>query len=219
MQFWNKSMERTCCLLCLLLMAIGVLIGKWFITVRDLSQERCEMIWLEERIKIFEGVRYEENEPNSEMKEANRLEERVEELQPRLDPILRKKVVATVMINSKIYGLSPSLIIHLICRETVPPFNPFSKSRKDAIGLMQIMYKVHKKIIPELAELKSTKLYHIDNNIKFGCMILRDYITSSKNLDEALKKYVGGDLEEYVNDICRMMAEYEVGKYEDEEGT
>lgn len=142
--------------------------------------------------------------------ETSRLDRRIGKLQPRLDPVTRRRILQSVYDHCG--DLSPSLVVHLICRETVPPFNPLSKSGKDAIGLMQVRYEVHRKSIPELAELRPTELYHIDNNIKFGCMILRSYIASSRTLDEALKKYVGGNLKKYVDDICRLMAEYEVGK-------
>jgi len=205
---WNDLKQGAFWWMCSLLGAIVVLIVVQYNITKDLEQKQCEVVRLEERIedlKITKDVKL------AEM--VNRhLENRAEMLQPRLDPVLREKIVTTVMENSETYGLSPSLVLHLICRETVPRFSPLSKSSKDAIGLMQVRYEVHKKDIPELAKLKPVELYHIDNNIKFGCMILRKYIDSTETLSQALKRYVGGDLKGYVNDICRMMAEYEVEK-------
>jgi len=137
---------------------------------------------------------------------------RIQALQPKLDPTLRTKIANAILDNSKKYKLSPSLILHLICRES--GFNPLAKSSKDAIGLMQVRYKVHVKDMPELAKIKEEEFYHIDNNIKIGCQILRKYIDSKKSLDKALKKYVGGEVKGYVADIYRMMAEWEQGKNE-----
>ena len=140
------------------------------------------------------------------------IESRIQSLQPRLDSILRTEIANAILKYSSKYKLSPSLILHLICRETIPRFNPLSKSSKDAIGLMQVRYEVHIKDIPELANIKTEELYHIDNNIKFGCQILRKYIDATEFLDKALKKYVGGEVKGYVEDIYRMMAEWEQEK-------
>ncbi len=215
----NELKQDSFWLICILLFLIAVLIYIRFGTIHALFQTQCEIVWFEK----CEVVRLEERIKDLEMKqmlplettEDCLLEERIKELQPRLDPALRTQIVTAIMKYSEIYKLSPSLITALIWRETIPHFSPLSRSRKGAIGLMQVMYEVHKELIPGLNELKPTELYHIDNNVKYGCTILRDCIASTKNLREALKCYVGGDLEKYVNDIFRSMAEYEVKKYRD----
>lgn len=158
-----------------------------------------------------ETIKYLERElGTAEQAEMLLLEKRIAKLQPKLDPAVRKDIIEAVYRHRG--DLSPSLVVHLICRETVPRFNPLSRSTKGAIGLMQVRYKIHVKDIPELAKIKLEELYHIDNNIKFGCWILRGYIDSTKSLDKALRKYVGGEVSGYVADIYRLMVEYEVNK-------
>lgn len=146
--------------------------------------------------------------------ELKKIKKRINSLQPNLDPAIVQAIAKSIVTNSHVCKLPPSLITHLIYKETIPPFNPLSKSTKGAIGLMQIMYDVHKKKIPELAKLKPKELFYIENNIKFGCQILRGYLDTSKTVSQALKKYVGGDVEGYVSGILELMAEYEVQNYQ-----
>ncbi len=151
---------------------------------------------------------------NERDEELVRIERRIEELQPRLDPTVRAKIARAVLRESAQFGLSPSLVLHLIYRETLPAFNPMSRSKSGAVGLMQIMFDVHKKSISGLEELGKEGLYAIDENVHYGCWILRGYIDKSKSLEEALKRYVGGDHDRYVRDIFRAMAEFEVRRNE-----
>ena len=140
------------------------------------------------------------------------IDARIGELQPKLDLILRMSIAVAVVKYSEENRLSPSLVVHLICRETIPRFNVLSKSGKGAIGLMQIMYEVQKKENAEMAKLGVEEMYHVDNNVRFGCQILRWYIDSEGSLDKGLMKYVGGSPTSYTNDIYKLMAEYEVEK-------
>ena len=88
-------------------------------------------------------------------------------------------------------------------------FNPFLRSSKGACGLMQVMYKVHEKMLKETG-VNGYTIYHIDNNINAGCRILKDCIKKSKSISEALKRYVGGDQKSYINDIFSLMVEWEL---------
>ena len=140
---------------------------------------------------------------------ALRIEARIRQLQPKLDYLVVDEITSAILEASKRFDLSPSLVLHLIYRETLPPFNPLSTSKIGAIGLMQIRYEVHSKEIPALAALTKDGLYRINENVHFGCMILRKYIDMSDSLDEALHRYVGGPDGKYVNFIYKSMAEYE----------
>ena len=162
------------------------------ITVNEL-EDKLDLFVLEKEIELI------------------RIEERIKQLQPRLDPWTVNRIATAVVRESGVQELSSSLVLHLISVETVPKFNPLSRSKKGAIGLMQIMYKVHSKEDEELAKLKPEDLYHIDKNVHFGCKILRKYMDASDSLTKALERYVGGKNDGYVNAIFRGMAEFEVG--------
>jgi hypothetical protein len=74
------------------------------------------------------------------------------------------------------------------------------RSKAGAVGLMQIMVKAHKDKLKEM-KITAEEAYHIDNNIKLGCWIFREYFNSGNDIKKTLLKYVGGNHEQYVEDI------------------
>jgi hypothetical protein len=119
-------------------------------------------------------------------------------LQPRLDPALATSISESVLKYSQEYKLPPELIIHIINRES--RFRPLVRSKAGAVGLMQIMTKAHKDKLKEMG-ITPQEAYHIDNNIKLGCWIFREYFNSGNDIKKTLLRYVGGNHEKYVEDI------------------
>ncbi len=119
-------------------------------------------------------------------------------LQSRLDPVLARQVADAIQLYSNEYKLPPELVIHLLNRES--RFRPMVRSKAGAVGLMQIMTKAHPEKLKEM-NIKPEEAYHIDNNIKLGCWIFREYFDKEKDIEKALKRYVGGNHETYVKDI------------------
>lgn len=130
-------------------------------------------------------------------------------LQPKLDPLIAIEI-ATVIINEcEIKSIDPALVTALIYIESV--FDPFAKSNKDAIGLMQIRYEAWK----ESPLLKNNdinareSLFWLDKNIKAGINILKKYyVKSGCDIRYALYRYNTGKTDkpntwqmEYVNKI------------------
>jgi len=135
-----------------------------------------------------------------------RVEGRIQELRPRLDPALRLNIADAIIRHSKEHGLSNSLVLHLIYVES--RFNPLATSKAGAAGLMQIMPKVWKIKLEENGVKQPFELYYIDPNIRVGCEILA-LCLKDRTLVEGLEKYVGGKQEKYIRDIFRLMAEWE----------
>jgi len=150
----------------------------------------------------------------SDIRVLSKINSHIELLEPSLDPNVRMIISKAIEKWCNKYNLSYSLVTNLIYAETLPKFNIFSKSPKDCVGLMQINFKVHKKEIEEMKNLKVEDLYHIDTNIKFGCMILRGYIDKSNSPTAALRKYVGGTDLKYIHLIYEKMALWEINNYE-----
>jgi len=119
-------------------------------------------------------------------------------LQPRLDPQLANSISEAVLKYSHEYKLPPELIIHIMNRES--RFRPLVRSSAGAVGLMQIMTKAHKDKLKEMG-ITPEEAYHIDNNIKLGCWIFREYFNSGNDIKKTLLRYVGGNHEKYVEDI------------------
>ena len=121
-----------------------------------------------------------------------------------LDEEMAEKIARTILSKCKACSLPPSLVVHLIFRES--SFNQMAVSSAGAIGLMGIMQKYH----PEKCESFSrNQLFSIETNLDIGCRILREFIDGSGSLEEALQKYVGKSHRTYAGDIFRLMAEYE----------
>lgn len=95
---------------------------------------------------------------------------------------------------SKDYNLDPYLIYSLI--KTESKFNPYAKSHKGALGLMQITPKTGNYIANLLKEksFNENMLFNPEINIKYGCFYLSKLSNDFKgDLDLILAAYNGGE--------------------------
>jgi len=116
------------------------------------------------------------------------IENSIIQLNSNVNPIIVNQISKNVLKNSKKYNLSWKVIIAIIDIES--EFNRKAKNNK-CYGLMQINISAHYKKLREL-KLSKQDLFHIKHNINLGCIILKEYIKETKNLNKALKKYSGG---------------------------
>lgn len=92
------------------------------------------------------------------------------------------------------YDLDQNLVYSLIKVES--KFNPYAKSQKGAVGLMQITSGTGKYISSLLKEksYSDERLYDAETNIKYGCYymskLLKDF---NGNIDCMLAAYNGGE--------------------------
>ena len=99
---------------------------------------------------------------------------------------IRKEFLQTVWYESKRAGLDTALVLGLIQVES--NFRKFAVSVVGARGYMQVM--------PFWARLigdgDSSKLFHMQTNLRFGCVILRHYLDREKgDLFTGLGRYNG----------------------------
>ncbi len=111
---------------------------------------------------------------------SERLRQRMNEARVRLE------FLATLWYEAKRAGLEPALVLGLIQVES--GFRKYAVSAVGARGYMQIM--------PFWARLigdgDSAKLFHMQSNLRFGCVILRHYLDRERgNLTLALGRYNG----------------------------
>lgn len=98
----------------------------------------------------------------------------------------RKEFLQTVWYESKRAGLDPGLVLGLIQVESA--FRKFAVSRVGARGYMQVMPFWSRLI----GDGDAGKLFHMQTNLRFGCVILRHYIDRERgNLFMALGRYNG----------------------------
>lgn len=124
--------------------------------------------------------------------------------QPRIDPSIAKPIAEAVFKYSKKYKFPPELIISIIEQES--SFNQMSVSSASCVGLMQINSKMHPKKLIKLG-IKGAQVFHIDNNIHLGTVILYEYYDSTKTISGALQKYLGAANKEYILNILSSFAD------------
>ena len=142
-------------------------------------------------------------EDSTENKELKKLTNIIKKIQPKLDPVICNMIANTVIKYSNEYQLPPEFIICIIEQES--HFKLFSISSANCKGLMQINPAAHPEKLKKL-KIENGNIFHIDNNIHLGCMILREYYNKTKDIEKALVRYVGGNNQKYVNAILSSFA-------------
>ena len=98
----------------------------------------------------------------------------------------REELLQTVWYEAKRAGLEVSLVLGLITVES--NFRKYAISHAGARGLMQVM-PFWARVI---GDGDAGKLFHMQTNLRFGCVILRHYLEREKgNLYLALGRYNG----------------------------
>ena len=99
---------------------------------------------------------------------------------------IRKEFLQTVWYESKRAGLDVALVLGLIQIES--NFRKFAVSRVGARGYMQVM-PFWTRVI---GDGDAGKLFHMQTNLRFGCVILRHYLARDKgDLFMGLGRYNG----------------------------
>jgi len=102
------------------------------------------------------------------------------------DGLVRKEFLQTVWYEATRAGLDPTLVLGLI--EVESGFRKHAISVAGARGYMQVM-PFWSRVI---GDGDSSRLFHMQTNLRFGCVILRHYLDIEKgNLFLALGRYNG----------------------------
>ena len=109
---------------------------------------------------------------------------RLQKKKPNLET--RKEFLQTVWYESHRAGLDVTLVMGLIQVES--NFRKFAVSSAGALGYMQVMPFWTRSI----GDSDPGKLFHLQTNLRFGCVILRHYLDREKgDLFMALGRYNG----------------------------
>ena len=137
----------------------------------------------------------------------------IQEMQPRLDPIIIQQIAESVSKYSKKYGFPPEFVLAVMNRES--KLRPTLVSTANCKGLMQVNPPKHLEKLKALGlKENSPGIFYIDNNIKIGCQILREYYDSQNgDVSKALTRYVGGSHPSYVSDVMDKFTDLVLKKY------
>lgn len=112
------------------------------------------------------------------------MDQRLRPLKPDLQ--VRQEFLSTLWYEAKRAGLAPSLVLGLIQVES--NFRKFAVSSAGARGYMQVMPFWARQI----GDADHSKLFHMQTNLRFGCVILRHYLEREQgDLFMALGRYNG----------------------------
>lgn len=136
--------------------------------------------------------------------------QKTEDANPAVIKWMKERSVSPEHVLLKIYEEAlrhshPNLILAICAVES--NFNPGVQSEKGAVGLMGILPAVWMDELKREGILRERQdLYLISNNIASGIYVLKKYLTQSKNLEDALYSYVGGD-RSYADKVMRTLGE------------
>jgi soluble lytic murein transglycosylase-like protein len=117
----------------------------------------------------------------------------------------RKEFLQTVWYESKRAGIDTTMVLGLITVES--NFRKFAVSRVGARGYMQIMPFW----VRVIGDGDASKLFHMQTNIRFGCVILRHYLERERgDVFMALGRYNGSrGKAEYPNAVVAAKKQWE----------
>ena len=114
------------------------------------------------------------------------MSERLQRRKPDLET--RKEFLQTVWYESRRAGLDSTLVLGLIQDESA--FRKFAVSSVGARGYMQVM-PFWTRVLGD-GESDASRLFHMQTNLRFGCVILRHYLDRENgSLFMALGRYNG----------------------------
>jgi soluble lytic murein transglycosylase-like protein len=107
----------------------------------------------------------------------------LQRVNPSLSPEQRRRISAAVVRYSEKYGIDPQLVTAVLLVESSA--RPWARSRKGAIGLMQVMPHMALPLAP------AGNLTTIESNVEAGCFILADNIRRLGE-DDGISAYFWG---------------------------
>lgn len=119
-----------------------------------------------------------------------------------------EKIVFSVFSEAAKKDLEPILVLSMISIEST--FDQYSRSKAGAIGLTQVMPKVHRHRIAE----NKVDIWSVHGNIKIGTDIFKDYLhLTGGNIKNALQRYNGSSNDKkfrYSNEVMNRMQTFKV---------
>jgi len=171
-----------------------------------------EIICPEPKVKIVEKEKIKKVEVIKFVEKSKTLtQDFLLHLNPNIDPELATIIARAIDVSSAKYRLPRKLICSIMMKES--RINPFARSKAGAVGLMQIMPKIHKD------KHVDTNLWHININVDVGCLIFREYLDLEHgNMYKTFHRYLSRNatkdqIKRYSSDIYGNWSKLEMFDY------
>ncbi len=103
------------------------------------------------------------------------------------------------------YGVPSNLAVSIASAES--HFNPQAKSNSGALGVMQVMWKVHNVMLRARGVAPTRDhMFDPERGVEAGVLILSRYIAAYGTVQKALNRYYGGIGSRYLKKVNKNMA-------------
>ena len=157
-----------------------------------------------------------DNHPDSTLKELNKMpasKQRkvaniatfIRSINKRISPQIAWREASALVFYSAKYNVPTDLSVGIAKTESL--FNPSAKSHKGALGVMQVMWKIHHGMLSAKG-IATTKdhMFDPERGVEAGVLLLSRYISAYGTVQKALNRYYGGISVSYLKKVNNNMA-------------
>ena len=140
------------------------------------------------------------------MSEVETLSDYIQAQNFNIPPKRAFRIASALKRYSLKYGVPFELAVAVTHTES--HFNPEARSGYGALGLMQVVWRIHSGLLRANGIFSEDMLTQPEFGAAAGCLLLSRYINDSDNLQAALGRYYGGDSGVYWRRISRSLNSY-----------
>ena len=122
----------------------------------------------------------------------------------RIAPKTVWRTAAALVLYSNKYGIPAPLATAVAHAES--RFDPNAASHKGALGVMQVMWRVHNGLLQSHGIENRDQMFDPEKGVAAGCLLLARYIKAYGSVQKAINRYYGGVAVAYLQKVNRNMA-------------
>lgn len=122
----------------------------------------------------------------------------------RIDAPTAWREAAAFVHYSRKYGVPADLAVAVANTES--HFDPQARSNYGALGVMQVVWRIHHRLLQVNGIIASDDLHDPEIGIAAGCLLLGRYLRAYGDTDRALGRYYGGSAKVYMRRINTRLA-------------
>lgn len=129
----------------------------------------------------------------------------IRKVNPKISAKTAWREACALVFYSVKYGVPPDLVVSIAKAES--RFNPSAQSKAGALGVMQVMWKVHNGML-RAKGIAPTRdhMFDPERGVEAGVLILSRYMSAYGTVQKALNRYYGGIAHSYLKKVNNNMA-------------